>query len=124
MPRPRCTQEAIATAVKLKKAGVNNKDIAAALCINERTFYKWLNEPKSDMQRQLGQELKKVEADYKASLLTIIYNAAVNKDWKAAAWTLERKYPQEFARMVRLPSQDDVDTEDTDALFKAAGFDA
>lgn len=124
MPKPKCTKEAIERAVKLKKAGVNNRDIAAALCINEATFYRWLNKPKSDMQRKLGEALKKVEADYKASLLTIIYNAAVNKDWKAAAWTLERKYPQEFARMVRVPSQEDAETEDTDSLFRAAGLNA
>lgn len=122
--RPKCTKEAIKTAVKLKKSGVNNKDIALALCINERTLYKWLNEPKTELQRQLGQELKKTETDYKKSLQDIIYTAASERDWKAAAWLLERKYPQEFAKTVRLPSIDEVDTEDTDALFKSAGLDA
>ena len=110
MARPKCTQEAIDTAVKLKKAGVNNKDIAAALCIDERTFYKWTNAPKSDKQRQLGQALKKVEAEYKASLLSIIAKSAKERDWKAAAWLLERKYPQEFARQERVQAEAKVES--------------
>ena len=101
MPRIKCTKEAIETAVKLKKSGALDKDIAAALLVRPDTFSKWINHPKSDNQRQLSQALKKVEADYKASLLTIIYNNAVSKDWKAAAWLLERKYPQEYARQER-----------------------
>lgn len=109
MGYPKCTKETVEQAVKLKKAGVNNKDIAAALCIHESTFYRWLNNPKTENQRKLGEELKKTEADYKASLLTIIYNAAVSKDWKAAAWTLERKYPQEFARQERTVAEAKVD---------------
>lgn len=123
MAKPKCTKEAIETAITLKKSGVCNRDIAAALCIHERTFYKWINEPKTDKQRQLGQALKKTEADYKASLQDLILNAARTKDWKAAAWLLERKYPQEFAKTIRQPSIEDADTEDAEALFKSAGLD-
>lgn len=102
---------------------MNNRDIAAALGIHESTFYRWVNAPKTESQRKLGEALKKTEADYKAHLQDLIMTAAQERDWKAAAWLLERKYPQEFARMIRQPSIDDVDTEDTDALFKSAGFD-
>lgn len=98
MPKPKLNKEGIATAVRLKKGGANNKDIAAALGIHERTFYKWINDPKSENQRQLGQELKRAEADYKNALLAIIAKSAKERDWKAAAWLLERKYPQEYSR--------------------------
>lgn len=98
MPKPKLNKDGIATAVRLKKGGANNKDIAAALGIHERTFYKWLNDPKSENQRQLGQELKRAEADYKNALLAIIAKSAKERDWKAAAWLLERKYPQEYSR--------------------------
>lgn len=109
MSRPKCTKETIQTAVKLKKAGVNNRDIAAAIGIDESTFYKWSNHPKTEMQHQFGQALQKTEADYKASLLTLIYNAAVKRNWQAAAWLLERKYPQEFARQERVVAEAQVD---------------
>lgn len=98
MPKPKLNKDGIATAVRLKKGGANNKDIAAALGIHERTFYKWINDPKSENQRQLGQELKRAEADYKNALLAIIAKSAKERDWKAAAWLLERKYPQEYSR--------------------------
>ena len=101
MSKEKCTKEAIEVAVKLKKRGALDKDIAAALLVRPDTFSKWINHPKSDNQRQLSQALKTVEAEYKASLLTIIYNNAVSRDWKAAAWLLERKYPQEYARQER-----------------------
>lgn len=101
MPRARCTREAVERAVELKKRGALDKDIAAALLVRPDTFSKWINHPKSENQLQLSQALKRVEADYKASLLTIIYNAGVNGSWQAAAWILERKYPHEYARQER-----------------------
>lgn len=124
MARPKCTKEAIEAAVKLKQAGVNNKDIAAAIGVSESRFSKWVNHPQSDNQRQLGQALKKVEAEYKAALLSIIAKNAKNRDWKAAAWLLERKYPQEYGKQLRLPPQDAYETEDADAFFRGAGLDA
>lgn len=122
MGKPKCTTEAIAEAVRLKRAGVNNRDIAMALGIHEATFYRWIGNPKTENQRKLSDALKKTEADYKSALLTIIYNSATKRDWKAAAWLLERKYPQEYAKQVRLPPQDLIETEDTDALYSEAGL--
>lgn len=101
MPKARCTTEAIQTAVELKKRGAADKDIAAALLVRPETFSRWINHPVTDNQRQLSQELQKVEAAYKASLLTGIYNAGVNGSWQAFAWILERKYPDEYARRER-----------------------
>ena len=98
MGKPKLDKQGVATAVRLKKGGANNKDIAAALCVHERTVCKWVNEPKSENQRLLGRELKKAEADYKNALLGIIAKNAKDKDWKAAAWLLERKYPAEYSR--------------------------
>lgn len=122
MPAQKCTKEAIEVAIKLKKAGCTNKDIAAALDVSESMFYRWINHPKTENQVQLGQSLKKTETDYKKSLQDIIYKAAKKRDWKAAAWLLERKYPQEFARIIRQPTQDDIETEDTGAYFSEAGL--
>lgn len=84
--------------MQLKKGGATNKNIAAALGISEQSFYRWLSDPKSDNQRELRDALKKAEADYEAALLAIIAKNAQERDWKAAAWLLERKYPQTYAR--------------------------
>ena len=103
--KPKLTKETLARAVQLKKGGANNKDIAAAIGVAEATFSRWVNDPKSDLQRQLGQELKKAEADYKNALLAVIAKASRERDWKAAAWLLERKYPQEYARTDRVQAE-------------------
>ena len=97
MGYPKCTREAIAQAVKYRKNGMSNKDIAACIGICERTFYKWLNDPKSENQRQLGQELKSAEAEFKAALRSKIIKAS-DDSWQAAAWMLERGYPEEYSR--------------------------
>lgn len=108
MPKPKCTKDAVKNAVRLKKGGAADKDIARALDVRPETLSRWINDPKSELQRQLSQELKKAEADYKNALLAIIFREAKDKDWKAAAWLLERKYPNEYARQERVVADAEV----------------
>ena len=102
MAKPKCTAELIRNAVRLKKGGANHKDIAAAVGVSEFQFSRWINNPKTATQEQLAQEMKKAEADYKNALLAIIAKEAKERDWKAAAWLLERKYPEEYSRRERV----------------------
>lgn len=106
--KPKLTPELLERAVKLKKGGANNRDICAAVGIHESTFYAWVNEPKGQAQREFSEAIKKAEADYKNALLAIIARDAQERDWKAAAWLLERKYPEEYSRRDRV--QADVTT--------------
>lgn len=57
--------------------------------------------------------LKKAEVERKATLVGRIMDAS-GDSWQAAAWLLERKYPQEYAKAQRI-----MDTTDT-AVLKAA----
>lgn len=109
MSRPRCTQELIDEAVRLKKTGAKNKDIYEYVGISETTFYRWVNQPKSDMQRKLGEELKKAEPVFKAALRSKIMTAAENGSWQAAAWLLERLYPDEYSRKDRIQAEAKVE---------------
>ena len=104
---------ALNRAVQLKKGGANNKDIAAAIGICEQTFYKWVNQPKTPLQSELSEQLKKAEADYKNALLAIIAKAGKEKDWRASAWLLERKYPAEYARTDRIQAEVQQNTQAT-----------
>lgn len=97
----KCTREAVELAERLKRDGANDKDISAAVGVRPETFSTWKNHPKTDNQRQLAEALKKAEADYKNALLAVIMKAGRERDWKAAAWLLERKYPAEYARQTR-----------------------
>lgn len=98
MSKPKCTSEVIERAKRLKKMGAMDKDIAAACGVAPQTFSTWLNHPKSDKQRELGEALKKLEAEYYAQLEGIIMRSALDHDWKAAAWLLERKRPGQYAK--------------------------
>lgn len=97
MSKFKLTEEGIAEAAKMKQAGVLDKDIADYLGVCPQTFSMWRNHPKNKLQRELIEELKKAEVRRKRDLLTIIYNKAAKCDtWQAAAWLLERQYPEEF----------------------------
>lgn len=97
MPKPKCTKELIKEAEKLKKTGMSNRDMCACLGIAEGTFYRWINTPSSKLEQELNDTLKKVEGQFKAALrMKIVKKSADN--WQAAAWLLERMYPDEYAR--------------------------
>lgn len=94
-------------AVALKRDGLCDADIIDALGVHKSTFYRWLANPDTKVKRALCDQLKKAEAEYKRQLLTTIRSAALEKTqhWTAAAWLLERKYPQEFGRPDRRPEE-------------------
>ena len=98
--KPKITEDLIKIICDLKGKGMSNKDICMAVGIHEATLYRWLNKPSARLHRVLSEEFKKAEARYKQELLDTIRGAALAKRqyWTAAAWLLERKYPDEFGR--------------------------
>lgn len=103
MARPKLTEELIDRMVELKSDGLSNRDICCAVGIHEATLYRWIGEPRTKLQRALNEALKKAEAAYKRTLLDTIRSAALSRSqyWTAAAWLLERKYPDEFGKAER-----------------------
>ena len=98
--------------VELKRDGLCDADIIAAIGVNQSTFYRWLKDgenAKSGVKRALFTELKKAESEYKRGLLTTIKSAAMSRAqyWTAAAWLLERKYPMEYGKMERKAEDSD-----------------
>lgn len=107
--RAKLTQEMVEQAIRLKADGLSNGDIICALGIHESTFYRWVGEPKNRLQRELSEGLKKEEAEFKHTLLMTIRAAALarNQYWTAAAWLLERKYPDEYGKADRRRDEDE-----------------
>lgn len=104
MGKPKITRELVEQAAELKRSGLTNRDICQALGIVEGTFYRWLQSPTCKLHRELKEALKRAEADYKHELLESIKSTALrdkNPQWTAAAWLLERKYPDEYAQTTR-----------------------
>lgn len=111
--REKLTKDGIEDAIRLCRAGLTDKDIAAYLGVAPETYSRWINHPKTENQHQLCQAMKKGEVERKATLVERIMEAS-DDSWQAAAWLLERKYPQEFAKAQRI-----MDTTDS-AVLKAA----
>lgn len=118
MGKAKLHKEDIDKCVKLKSHGCSDTDIAAVIGVTKHTFSRWRNEPKTDLQRQLAQQLKKAEAESKDRLLQIILRSAMeDRTWQAAAWMLERKYPDEYARP-EVQLQREAQRESTEQLLK------
>lgn len=101
--RTKLTYELIEQMAALKADGLSNKDVCRAVGISEQTFYRWTQDPKNKLQRELCERLKKEESQFKQTLLTTIRSAALEKTqhWTAAAWLLERSFPDEYGRVDR-----------------------
>lgn len=76
---------------------------AAAVGVSKKTFYEWLKRGDPDGTRAVDapyrafrEQIEKSRAEGESALVAVIRNAAV-KDWKAAAWMLERQTPDKWA---------------------------
>lgn len=118
LPKPKLTSEIAEESIRLVKAGASNSDVIAYIGVTETTFYRWLREPRTEPERQLSQGLKKAETERKLWHLQRIHKAAEEGDWKASAWYLERRYPNEYARTQRITGEV-VTTQRSDALTEA-----
>ena len=98
--KEKLTKDGIQTALRLCRAGLPDCQIAAALGVRAETFSIWRNHPKTENQLQLSKAMKKADAEREAALVTRIMRAS-DDTWQAAAWLLERRYPDRYAKPVR-----------------------
>ena len=108
------------------RSGCLREDAARYAGIHPDTLSTWYRAGASveaeDHLREFHREVQKTERSVKIRLLGIIQQAA-NEDWKAGAWYLERKFPDEFGRRDRLRLDGEHKIETThvgsriDALF-------
>lgn len=78
----------------------NTRTAAAAYADVDRvTFWRWIQADET-----FRNAVEKAEGDAEARFLGMIAKAAVSGTWTAAAWWLERRRPESFARTERLES--------------------
>lgn len=71
-------------------------EIAAAFGgIHVATFYDWINK-----KSEFSDSVKRAEGVAAVGWLAKIEKAANDGNWQAAAWKLERRYPQQYGRTV------------------------
>ncbi len=99
--------EAIATGIR---NALPYEDCAALGGISVGTYYRWMEagapvaddeeHPKPDF-REFRETIDGAKARLKTELLANIRKAGRDGKWQADAWILERKFPDEFARVDR-----------------------
>src|SRR5215467_13976287 len=79
------------------RGGVPVRTAIATVNLSKSTYYEWMasEEP---LYMRFAERVREAEAIGKGALVARIARASTQK-WEAAAWLLERSYPDEFARI-------------------------
>lgn len=119
-------QEKICQAIR---AGNYIETAAAYAGVNKSTLYDWLKRggrAKSGKYKEFSNAVEKALAEAEVRDVFIIGKAA-EENWQAAAWRLERKFPERWGRKERLRSEEQetgtkvVIINDKDEMRKAMG---
>jgi hypothetical protein len=102
--RNKLTEEVMRNIVASVRAG-NYLETAASACgVGVSTLRTWLKlgsqKPRS-IHARLSDAVTRAQAESISEDLAVIRLAAVNGNWTAAAWRLERKFPDKYGRRER-----------------------
>lgn len=92
------TPARVATILDAIRLGNDKKVAAVAAGVGQSTFYRWLED-----HQEFREAIEKAEADAETRKVGIISTAAEDT-WTAAAWWLERKHPDRWARRPEAPT--------------------
>ena len=106
MAKTKLTPEVQDRIVVALRAGNYQETAALYAGISAKTFYEWLNrgesdDPKEAAFRNFREAVEKAKADAEVRDVALIDKAAHDGSWQAAAWKLERKFPQKWGRVNR-----------------------
>jgi transposase-like protein len=103
MPRPlKLTPVLKNRLLKAIRTGATHKLACQYAGIGEETLYRWLRLGGQGRHpyREFWEALKKAEGTAAVGWLEHIEQAAGEGSWQAAAWKLERRYPDEYGRQI------------------------
>lgn len=86
------TPEKVKEICKTLETGMSNRDACILNDITEETFYTWI-----ETHPEFSEAVKKAHSKNKQRSVLLIQKAA-EQTWQAAAWWLERKYKDEYAK--------------------------
>lgn len=98
--RTKLTPELQEQLCKLLQVGITIEDACAEVGISDRVFHKWQARALERNERlyvQFFQAVVQAKARSKIRSVLRIDKAAL-KDWRADAWLLERRFPEEFGK--------------------------
>lgn len=103
--------------------------------VHESTYYRWIEKgtaalekdpDATDLYSELCKSVKKAEIEFMQKNLEVISSAAIEGKWQAAAWMLERRFPDEFsskspmnvnAHLTGKTDEDPIKTESTVQIY-------
>lgn len=102
--KTKLTNDVVATIVQALERGVTYEVAALAAGIDKSTLHDWRRKGAADLEAgkatpfaHLVDELTRATAEAEVGLVRVIRSHAM-MDWKAAAWLLERRAPERWAR--------------------------
>lgn len=103
MARPtKLTPELQQLIVQALSVGTTHKLACQYAGITETCFYAWLDKGRRSLPpyAEFAEAVKKTEGRAVVGWLAKIEAAASDGNWQAAAWKLERRYPQDYGKTV------------------------
>ena len=97
-------EQMVETLSRLVREGCTNKRACTIAGISQSTFYRWVNQPSTSLERELSDALKKASAE-RIHMMEQKIIAAADDTWQAAAWYLERTCPEEYGKPDRYHDQ-------------------
>lgn len=110
MPRkPKLNQVFIERAADLLRTGCFQKNVCELLGVAEQTWYRWLREGQAaekGIKRDFYEAVNAANAEAEINLVAELQRVAhEEKEWRAVAWMLERKFPERWARKDRTKAE-------------------
>lgn len=107
--RSKLTPEVQEKICEYVRQGLTYEIAARAAGISESTFYRWRErgeKARGGKFREFWEALKRAEAEAEQRLVERILSAS-SDTWQAAAWILERRYPDRWGRKDRVKHETD-----------------
>ena len=112
MPRPKLDEVVTQRILDLIRAGNYLEVAAAAAGIHRTTLHRWIRlgrEQKRGKYRRFLNVAEKAQAEGESRHVALIAKAATD-DWKAAAWSLERRAPRRYGARVQISVQEEFES--------------
>jgi hypothetical protein len=92
---------------RLVAAGARAEEAAAAAGVSRTSYYRWMA-----AGGELRDRVERARAESEVVLVIRIARAAERGSWQAAAWLLERQWPERWARPAHRPPESEPPLED------------
>jgi transposase len=110
--------------VSMLRAGNVIHVACSAVGIDQRSYQRWMKRGESDspddeLYREFRRQVEQAHAEAEARAVTQVARAAA-EDWRAAAWWLERQYPDRWGRPLPRVADEIAPLVDTDGVDELA----